>query len=152
MMRYRAHTWRILCTLRALSHALCIFALCRHFANRGWGRRRSLLAYPPHLIMHLTDIFGNCRPKLPPFGALDTVDQALSSALLSAHWDTRFCILLQRYDHSPMTEVRIPPPLQRQVTSNTCHILNMRSPFNIIAYMHSARPTIHIYISISVLL
>ena len=56
------------------------------------------------------------------------------------------------YVHSPMTKVRIPPPLQRQVTSNTFHILNMRSTFDIIAYMHSARPTIHIYLSITVLL
>ena len=116
----------------------------------GWGALTASL--PASSNMHLIDIFVNCRPKLPPFGALDPSGS-------SPIQRTPFCALghlvlhtSSGCDHSPMTEVRIPLPSQRQVTSNTCHILNMRSPFDIIAYMHSARPTIHIYISITVLL
>ena len=59
----------------------------------GWGALTASLPAPSN--MYLTDIFVNCRPKLPPFGALAPLDQALSSALLSARWDTGFCTFLQ---------------------------------------------------------
>ena len=57
----------------------------------GWEALAASL--PALLSMYLTDIFINCRPKLPSIGALDTMNQALSSALLSARWNSGFCIL-----------------------------------------------------------
>ena len=85
------------------------------------------------------------------------MNQALSIALLSARWDSGFCILflhtfLWCNYHSYDSRFESHHHHLGRVTPKMYHTLNMRPTFNIYAYMHSARPTIHIYTSIIVLL
>ena len=88
---YLAHIVYTSCPFSCTMH-LCSMSTFR-YSRMGW--EALIASLPSSSNIHLIDIFVVCRPKLPPIGALDTVDQASSSALLSVRWDTGFCILIQ---------------------------------------------------------
>ena len=136
----------------ALPCALCIFAIRRSFTNRRWGGGRSLLAYPPHHNMHLIDISVVLPAKTPPvWGAWSFGPSSIQRTLILCAGTLVFAHFSGR-DYFTRTEVRIPPPSQRQSHFQYISHPQYALPFDIIAYMHSAKPTIHIYLCINVFL